>query len=279
MAGRIKKASSAAQHEGERRDEADRHFPPGSHAALLGNYKLCEWRVLFRDAGGVERKDRAAGEEREKIEIAGENVFARDIELDEEFGRNAELDGREFEEAKNVFVKRRWRQLGDEVVTIGDAERVGHELVVLVGEGDVAGERAGVGVRDGLTERRVSGDIEREKRGERASEAMAADGERGDGLLPGKPGEGFAERGRTRDGPDGERVVHGGEAVFGVASAGEEWAVNEKKASVVDPFEDALSAADGDDGVSRGGLKNEPHGNQNLRAQGRDVGGKVVGVD
>ena len=237
-------------------------------------------KQLLRDAFGIEGEDGSGGEEGQQEEIAGEDVFAGEVELHQEFGRNGGHDGADFEGSQNVFVERGNRQVRHDVEAVGDAEGVGDGLIVYLGEGTVTGARAGVGVGGGIFERGViGGDVEGEERGERASEAVSADGERGGRLLPGERGErsgdGRRAGGRTRD----QQIVHVGKAVFGVPGAGEERARNQPELGVVDPLENAFGAAKSGDGVSGGRLEDEADGNLDLGAKGRDIGGEVVGED
>ena len=108
------------------------------------------------------------------------NVQAREFRLDQDSRGNAELDGVEFVQALDVVVERRQGQFRNQIKAAGDAGGVGYDLVIGGDKLGAAGAWTGVGVNGGSLEYGVGGDIEGEQRGERASEAVSADGDRGD---------------------------------------------------------------------------------------------------
>ena len=136
------------------------------------------------DAGCFEGENCSASLLGQEVEIAGEKVQAGEFWLDENFRGEAELDGVDFVEAEDMFIQRRQREFGNQIEASGDAVGVGNDLVISGGKLRAASARAGVRVDREILERGVGRHIEGEKSGERASKAVSADGDRGDG--PGK---------------------------------------------------------------------------------------------
>jgi len=214
------------------------------------------------------------------MEIAAEEVLARNIQFHQEGGREAQLDRIQIIETHHMAVERRQREFGHEVQTIGNPEGLGHHLVIGAHEQGIPGAGAGVRIDDWMLEGRIGGDVEGQQRGQSPAEAVPTDREGADRRLPGEArqrrGNGWGACCHARR----QGAIHGGKTVFRAASTEQEGTLDEEERGVMEPLEDPLGAAQGDDRLSsRRRLEDEADGDGDAAPQGIDVGGEVIRID
>ena len=180
-----------------------------------------------------------------------------------------------------MVVQRRQRQLRYEVHSIGNSKGARHQMIVHGAKRRIAGARARIAVDGGVRKHGVSRDIECQQRHQPASQAMAANGDRGGGghgLRKSEPRQRADQRRRTRRAARAHRAVHGREAVLGVAGGREKGAPYHREARVLYPFVYAFRAANRDDDiVAAGFLQHESDGNNDGTAARHDFSRQVVG--